>query len=364
MNTRARFKNIVLDNWFYILVMTVLVVMGLLVYYSLTIVQAGFVLWLKQLGVVVIGFVMFFWVAGWDYRVTKSGGWWLYLLLILLLLIVLLFGNVEFGAKRWIDIGFLSFQPVEIGKALFVIFMAKYLSEKGEYLTVVDLLKTIGLTALVVGLVMLQPDLGSALVFVAIWAGMVWASAVPRKYIAGMVVSLGLLIPVMWQFLHDYQKKRIFVFLDPSLDPYGAGYNVLQSQIAVGSGGWWGLGLGQGLQSQLHYLPVAYSDFAFAVLAEEFGFAGSLLVLVLFGYLLWTIWRIAFLAGDQFGYFLAIGVGSMLIFQVFINVAMNLGVMPVTGIPLPFISSGGTSLLVTMFLLALVYSIGKKSKYS
>ena len=170
------------------------------------------------------------------------------------------------------------------------------------------------------------------------------------------------MMPLGWNFLHDYQKNRIMTFIDPARDPYGAGYNVMQSQIAIGSGGWWGLGLGKGWQSQLKFLPVAYSDFAFAVLAEQFGFVGSAIILVLFGILIWQIWRIGYYALDQFGMYLAIGIGAMFIFQLFVNIAMNLGIMPVTGIPLPFISSGGPSLLVVMSLLGLVKSI--RNKYS
>lgn len=356
-------KNFSISEWFFWLIILTLLVISQLVFYSLSVAEIGANLWLKQGLVLLISGVLYWWAGRSDYRFYK--GLSLYILVgsAILLILVLWIGRIEFGARRWIDIGFIGFQPTEIVKAGLIIFLAKYFSDRGEDVSFNDMIVTL---LIVLGLMLLiarQPDLGSSLVLLAIWFGMMVATSLPRKFIYGLVVVVLLLLPIFWFNIHDYQRNRILSFIDPNLDPYGAGYNILQSQIAVGSGGWWGLGIGRGWQSQLHFLPVAYSDFAFAVLAEEFGFVGGVLVLVLFGLLILKIWRIAYLAVDQFGFFLATGIASMLLFQVFVNTGMNLGILPVTGIPLPFISSGGTSLWIIMFLLGLVVSIGRRSEY-
>lgn len=361
MGIRAVFKNFTLHDWLFFLSVFVLLVMGLMVYYSLVVVSFGVGQVVRQIMVSIISLGLFIWASSFDYRILKSGSWILYGVSIILLLVVLFVGNTQFGAQRWIDLGFIGFQPVELVKCFFIIFLARYLSVLGESISWKDLGASMILLLVLIILIMLQPDLGSSLVLVVIWAGMVFASNVSRHYLWILSLISVVLMPVFWFLLHDYQRERILTFLDPMRDPYGAGYNVLQSQIAVGSGGWWGLGLGRGLQSQLHYLPVAYSDFAYAVLAEYFGFFGSTLTLIFFIVIIGWIWRTAFHSVDQFGFYLAVGVGSMMVFQVFVNMAMNLGIMPVTGIPLPFISSGGTSLLVVMFLLGLVVSVKARS---
>lgn len=361
MSIKGVFKNFSLYDWLFFLSVFVLIVMGLMVYYSLVAASFGFGGVLSQIFIALLGVALLFWVAGLDYRIFKSGGWLYYVFSVLLLLLVMFLGSSEFGAKRWIDVGFLTFQPVEVVKCFFIIFLARYFAMKGEYITWKDLGESILWVGILVVMVGLQPDLGSAIVLLVIWVGMIFVTNVSRRFL-WMLFGGGLLsLPLLWFLLRDYQKNRILTFLDPMRDPYGAGYNVLQSQIAVGSGGWWGLGLGKGLQSQLHFLPVAYSDFAFAVLAEEFGFIGSMLALLFFGVIIAWVWRVAFESVDQFGFYLGVGIGSLLLFQIFINVAMNLGIMPVTGIPLPFISSGGTSFLAVMFLLGLVVSIRIRS---
>ncbi|MFA4930691.1 MAG: rod shape-determining protein RodA [Patescibacteria group bacterium] len=361
MTIKAVFKNISFNDWLFFLSVFILLLIGLMVYYSLAAGNFSINQIWEQILIYLIALALFWWAASFDYRILKDAHWILYVISLLLLIFVLLIGTSQFGAKRWIDLGWFNFQPVEVVKCLFIIFLARYFSQQGEIISWRDLLLSILFLGGLVILTMIQPDLGSSLVLVVIWLGMVLASNTPRRYLGILLLITLLLLPLFWVLMHDYQRDRILTFFDPMRDPYGAGYNVLQSQIAVGSGGWWGLGLGRGLQSQLHFLPVAYSDFAFAVLAEEFGFVGSIITLIFFGTMIAWIWQVAFRAVDQFGFFLVIGVGSMFIFQIFINVAMNLGIMPVTGIPLPFISSGGTSLLVVMFLLGLVMSVKKRS---
>ena len=360
MDFYNRIKNSIFSDWIMLLAIVILSMIGFMVYYSLSIVEGGMWPIVRQILLLLVGLLLFFWLSSYDYRNFKSVGWYLYILLILLLLVVLVAGKVEYGARRWLDLSVFSFQPAELGKCLFIFVMAKYFSEQGDGSGGKVLLNSLLLLVPVIILIALQPDLGTALVFVVIWVGMLFSSNVSRKYIWGLVISFFASLPVIWLLLRDYQKERILTFIDPNRDPYGSGYNVLQSQIAIGSGGWWGLGLGKGWQSQLHFLPVAYSDFAFSVLAEEFGFIGSVLVLFLWGTIIWKIWKIAFNSVDQYGYFVLVGIGSMLVFQIFVNMAMNLGLVPVTGIPLPLISSGGTSIISVFVLLGVVFSVKQK----
>lgn len=353
-------KSYTFFDWLFLIVVLLLSLIGLLLYYSLS---ASDGVWqvLKQFFVILISFGLFFWLGKIDYRSLKSVSGWLYILGILFLILVLIFGRSEFGARRWLDLGIIGWQPSEVVKFFYILYMARFLSSRSELMW-----KDVGLSFVVTCIPMIliaaQPDMGTALVFLGMWICMIFVSPLKKTKLWSMALFFLLSIPLIWFGMKDYQKERIMVFLDPASDPFGSGYNVLQSQIAIGSGGLWGFGLGKGIQSQMKFLPVAYSDFAFAVLAEQFGFVGSAIILVLFGILIWQIWRIGYYALDQFGMYLAIGIGAMFIFQLFVNIAMNLGIMPVTGIPLPFISSGGTSLLVVMSLLGLVKSI--RNKYS
>lgn len=349
-----------LADWLFLTAILVLSLCGLLVFYSLSIEQ-GWLGLMSQLVVVMAGWALFFWMMNIDYRFWRGFGWIFYVLMLILLVVVLVLGTVKFGARRWIDLVFVSFQPSEIGKFFLLIFLAKFMAGQGETMTWKDLLISLLIVVAPFLLVLQQPDLGTALVFVVIWAAMVFVSPLPRRYIWMMLVIFVLALPLIWINMHEYQQNRILTFVDPSRDPYGAGYNVLQSQIAVGSGGVWGQGLGKGWQSQLHFLPVAYSDFAFAVFAEEFGFAGGVMMLILMMYVIWYVWRVGFEAGDQYGFYLAVGAGAMLFFQFVVNMAMNLGIMPVTGIPLPMVSSGGTSIITYFILLGVVYSVGVRS---
>jgi rod shape determining protein RodA len=211
-------------------------------------------------------------------------------------------------------------------------------------------------------LVMAQPDLGTALVFIAIWLGMVLVSNIKKIYVL-ILGGVGLvLMPIVWLFLHDYQRKRIVTFFNPGADPLGAGYNVLQSIIATGSGRFFGRGLGYGYQSQLKFLPIQHTDFIFAVLAEELGFFGALVLLILFFILLIRILRTTFQAFDSFGMFLGMGIFVMIVFQILVNIGMNMGIMPVTGVPLPLISAGGSSLIMIMIGIGIMESIALRRR--
>ncbi len=361
MDINRLFKNTSLTEWMFFLTVILLLLSGLLVYYSLTVSEGALVGIWSQVLQIVVGLLLFGWISRIDYRIFRNIGTWFYVAAIILLLVVLLVGDVEYGARRWVDLGLIKFQPVEIVKVFFTIYLAGYFAKKGDNLSIRDFFRSMLAMAFPVFLIMMQPDLGSALVLVVIWLAMVFVSPLPRRYIFWLFGLAFVTLPFSWFFLHDYQKNRLLTFLDPTRDPYGMGYNVLQSQIAIGSGGWFGLGLGKGWQSQLQFLPVAYSDFAFAVLGEEFGFVGALLVIFCYGYLIWYAWSIAYQTVDRFGFYIAVGIGAFLFFQVFVNIGMNIGIMPVTGIPLPLISSGGTSMMMSMIVLGAVLSIRNKS---
>lgn len=293
-----------------------------------------------------------------DYRMFRRAASVLYLLMVLSLILVKFVGVTILGATRWIDIGFFQFQPSEFAKVIMVIVLAKVFADHQQSLGTRTFFVSLGYTLVPVVLVLSQPDLGTALVILATWVGMAIASGLPKKLFAGLLVAGVALLPLLWNVVFkEYQKRRVMVFLDPTNDPLGAGYNVKQAQIAVGSGGLWGQALGQGTQSQLNFLPVQHTDFIFAVLAEELGFAGGLFVVALLGIVAVRALQISGHAKDFFGYQLAIGVMTIILFQSLINIGMNTGIMPVTGIPLPFVSYGGSSILMLLFAVGILQSV-------
>jgi len=299
-----------------------------------------------------------------DYRVFRRVASALYVAMIVMLVAVELLGFSALGAQRWIDLGFFQLQPSEFAKITMVIVLAKVFADNRRTLdTAKTFLISLGYTLVPVVLVAAQPDLGTAMVIMAIWLGMSIAAGIPKRLFAIGAVSAAALGPLFWKFIfHDYQKNRVLTFIDPSRDPLGTGYNVTQAQIAVGSGGLWGRTLGQGTQSQLNFLPVQHTDFIFAVLAEELGFIGGLLVIGLLGLIAYRALRIAQGARDVFGYGLAVGIMTMVLFQTLINAGMNTGIMPVTGIPLPFVSYGGSSILMLLFAIGVLQSIATRGE--
>ncbi len=291
-----------------------------------------------------------------DYRNLRGMSWILYGLLLALLVVVLVFGNRTFGASRWIDLKVFQLQPSEIGKLIIMIFLAKFFAETEEFDWKRILL--IGfLAALPTILILMQPDFGTAMVFFISILVLLFFSKIKKIFLLAIIGCLILMAPVGWKFLKPYQKQRVYTFVNPASDPYGSGYNVTQAKITVGSGGLWGSGIGQGTQIQLNFLPVAHSDFIFATAAESIGFVGSMILIALYIYLVTRIINVAKVAKDYFGYYFAIGWGVVLLFQVFINIGMNIGIMPVTGIPLPFMSSGGTSMITNLAAMGILQSI-------
>jgi len=342
---------------------TLLLILGLLMIYSTTL-ESPTNLLSRQLVFAVAGFILLFSLAFFDYRKLKKSTGILYLAIILGLLLVWFLGRDVRGSARWIDLGFFRLQPAEFAKLIMVVVMAKFLDLSGEKLK--DLRYVI-LSAIYVAipavLILIEPDLGSALVVLATWGAMLVFSKMNKKHLALLILSAVLLGSFSWFFvLHDYQKNRIYTFMEPQKDPQGKGYNVLQSIIAVGSGSISGRGVGRGLQSQLKFLPERQTDFIFASTAEELGLLGSLFILGMFGVVFTRLIKAARHARDNFGMYLCLGVFFMLLFQVIVNIGMNIGILPVTGIPLPLLSYGGSSLITTMAALGLVQSVVARQK--
>ncbi|GAC1701973.1 MAG: rod shape-determining protein RodA [Candidatus Limnocylindrales bacterium] len=304
-------------------------------------------------------------VAYFDYAWFGVAAPLLYLLTIGLLLLVLVIGHNILGGQRWVTIAGQKFQVSEFAKVLMIVVLAKWFADRHDRIG--SPLVLIGALMLLVppwALVYRQPDLGTSLVFVAIFFGMSFIAGV-RLWQLATLVAIGIAsFPLVWSLLQGYQRARLTAFLDPYADPQGAGWNIIQSLIAIGSGEAMGKGLTAGTQSPLGYLPIAESDFVFAGLAEDLGFVGALILFALFAVLLVAALRIAFRARDPFGTYLAGGVVAMLAFQIVVNVGMAMSLMPVTGIPLPFISHGGSSLLSICLALGMLQSVAMRRDQS
>ena len=293
-----------------------------------------------------------------DYRMLKDLAKPLYIFNIVMLLAVMFFGRTVLGAQRWIQLGPFSIQPSEFAKAIMIIALASYVDKRVKTLdNFYGWLPVVAYVFVPFILVMKQPDLGTSLVFLAILLGMMIICGFKKKYFLIMGCAGLAAAPLLWGVLHEYQRNRIRVFLDPGLEPYGSGYHVIQSMIAIGSGLFAGKGLFSGTQSQLNFLPENHTDFIFAVAGEEFGFIGVTIILLLYLLVIYRGVSIAMNATDNFGCLLATGIVSMFIFHVLVNVGMTSGIMPVTGVPLPFMSYGVSSLTTNMLMITLLLNI-------
>ena len=297
-----------------------------------------------------------------DYQAL--GRLWRPLLLgtIVLLAVVDVIGRTAQGAQRWIPLGPLSFQPSEVAKLVLIITFAKHLDGHREITSLRQLVPILLHAALPIALIVQQPDMGTSMVLLAILAAMLFAAGTPLRAMAGLGAAAAIAAPLLWQVLHDYQRRRLLVFIDPGMDPLGAGYALIQSKIAVGSGQLFGKGFLHGTQNLLHFIPEQHTDFIFTVIGEEFGFAGAVIMLALFGLWLWRATTAAMQAKDRLGMLMAVGVLAMIAFHLFINVGMTVGLAPVTGIPLPFISHGGSALLAMLAGTGLLLNIGMRRK--
>ncbi|MHB8764261.1 MAG: rod shape-determining protein RodA [Deferrisomatales bacterium] len=314
---------------------------------------------LRQVRWIGVGLVALVGAAALDYRYLQNHAAAVYLGHLALLALVLVLGKTTMGAQRWLPLGPIHFQPSEFMKIAMAITMAGLLSREptAPPYGFRVLWRPALCTAVPVALILVQPDLGTAVLVAAVAASVVLFQGVTRRLLLGAVGGLVAAAPLGWAFLRDYQRQRILTFLDPERDPLGAGYHIIQSKIAVGSGQILGKGYLKGTQAHLQFLPERHTDFIFSVLAEEWGFAGCAVVLFLFGLLLLWGLDIAAKARDPFGRLLAVGVTSILFFHVLVNVGMVVGLLPVVGVPLPLFSYGGSSVLTTYLVGGILLSI-------
>jgi len=311
----------------------------------------------------IIGFVLFFVLTIIDYRFIMSLSYFLYAGVILVLLATAVIGHTSFGAQSWLRIQNLTLQPSELAKVLVILVTANVLGvDDSKYEKITPLLLSTILVIPPVLLIYLQPDFGTAIILLASWMVMIFLAGVRWRHLAIIAGSAALLVPIVWFRLEPYQRKRITTFLDPSQADPGDSYNIRQALISIGSGSWWGKGLLQGTQSQLYFLRVRHTDFIFSVWAEEMGFIGALVLILLYALLIWRIIRVAQQARDAKGRLLATGVAAMILLQTIINLGMNVNLLPVTGLPLPLVSYGGSSLVATLIALGLVENIAVHSK--
>jgi len=291
----------------------------------------------------------------------------IYAIVLLLMAFVLVAGTISRGSQSWIDIGRLlhlgqvRIQPSELGKVSLALVLSSWLSRfpPSRFKNFLGALIIAGLSGM---LVLLQPDLGTAAVYACVTLGILFAAGAPKKYIGTLMAIALICLPVGWHFLKEYQKLRLLVFINPYLDPLGAGYNVIQSRIAVGAGGLWGKGFLKGTQSKLYFLPEPHTDFIFSVFAEEFGFVGAVSIVALFGFLLYRLLRTAKLTKDKRAKMYIVGISAWIWFQVVESIAMSMGLAPVTGLPLPLLSYGGSSLVSISVAFAIVQSIYASTK--
>jgi rod shape determining protein RodA len=352
-------QKLVRSDWLLSAAVFVLVVFSLVILFSLDDSPGKNSFFTKQLIAFFAGLLGYLFLIKKNYKIWQHYGWLSYLVSILLLLGVLFFGQEIRNIKAWFIIGPISIQPVEFVKVLFIVFLARFLTSLGS---LQQLLKTIFLSGLLTGLLMFlivkQPDFGSAMILFFIFLIAIFFMPLRRwhYFLIILVISLGAI--ASWNFyLQDYQRTRILTFLNTEADPLAEGYNITQAKVAVGSGGIWGRGLGFGTQSQLNFLPEAHSDFIFAVIAENFGFFGSLLFLAVYLFFFYRLTRILQLARTDFGKYITLGVMVYLFFQLMINIGMNIGLVPVAGVPLPLVSAGGSSLVSVLLALGLVQSV-------
>ena len=347
-------------DWILFACIVVLSAFGVAMIYSAAPVEGNLTeeFYVRQLAYVALGFVAMFVVAVIDYRIWETWPSLPYIAAVIMLGLVAAGGESQFSAQRWLNLGFLPVQPSEIAKILLIVSLAKYLadheSQSQRWYHVLISLVLLGIPA---GLVYLQPNLATAIVIAAIGVGMLLMWGIRPRYLA-LLAAAGIAAFVIFSFTGaDYQKQRLITFFNPNDDPLGAGYNILQARISLGSGGWGGLGYLSGTQSQLRFLRARQTDFIFSVVGEELGFIGGIIFMLLLVVVCWRMLRAAELARDAFGRLIASGLTVMLFFQAIVNLGMNVGLLPVAGIPLPFLSFGGSSVISILIGQGLIQSI-------
>lgn len=352
-------------DWVLFILAILLAIFGIIMIYSATRTTQSNVNVIVQSVAFVMGAAAMLVMCFFDYEQLKNLIKPIFLFAIAMLILVLFFGvSGDWGARSWIRFGAVGIQPSEFAKVCFIITFSYHLSKVqddiNKPLVILGLLLHIGV---MVGLILLQPDMGSAFVFMFVFICLMFVAKLSYKYIVPAIVLFTASLPFIYKYvLSDYQQKRILVFFNPESDPLYRGYNVIQSKIAVGSGQLWGKGYLQGTQNQMGYLPAKSTDFIFSIISEELGFIGAALLIGALFLLIYKCFKTAKKADNAFGRYICTGVGAMMLFHVFENIGMCMGLMPVTGIPLPFISYGGTSLIVNMISVGLVLSVSYHNK--
>jgi rod shape determining protein RodA len=352
-------------DWTLLLLLLVIAGVSILNLYSATYPirgSGGSQIFMKQIYWFVIGFMVLLLMTTFDYHHLERLAYPLYLFALLLIILVFIVGDVRSGSQRWISFGGVSFQPSEFMKICMVIALAKFFNDRAQVSEhrLRDLWMPFLLMALAALFVLKQPDLGTALLLLIVSFSIILFAKMRWRSLLILVFCIASTIPFLWMSLKAYQQRRILTFLNPDLDPLGAGYHINQSKIAIGSGLMWGKGFLQGTQTRLHFLPERHTDFAFSVLAEEWGFFGALILLLLYlAVILWGV-NIARSSKDLFGTMIAVGVVAIVFWQTVINVSMTTGLLPVVGIPLVMVSYGGSSIVSTMIGMGLLMNISMR----
>lgn len=345
---------------------------GLITLYSATYdnVRVGPEVFYDQLFCILFGLGFMYILGRVDYRRFYDGAYILYIINVLLLVAVLLGGRHALGAKRWLEIGGFSFQPSELTKLSLILMLGRYFANRRPTLSfdlysttqkiIRDLIIPFGATAILMLLIFKQPDLGTALLLFGLFLSILFVSGIEYKYLFSFLLICLIAMPFGWQHLRGYQKDRLLVFLNPNIDPLGAGYTIIQSKIAIGSGQLFGKGWLAGTQNQLNFLPERHTDFIFSIVGEEWGLLGTLFLVFCYFMLIHASLKIAEQVKDKFGTFVTIGIAAILTLQVVINIGMVMGLFPVVGITLPFLSYGRTSLLVFILMMGFLLNLSKR----
>jgi rod shape determining protein RodA len=351
-------------DWVLLGIVLAIAAIGILNLYSVTaeVEMSGAPLYFKQIFWLVFGLMVMVFVAFAEYRYYSDFAYIIYSVALFLLIVVLAYGIITSGAQRWVKLGFLSFQPSEFVKLSLILALAKFFQRPPERpgFSLRQLLWPFILLFVPMGLILKQPDLGTAIILLLVFFSVLIFVKVRWSAFLTILLSGAAAVPLLWRFLKEYQKLRIKTFFNPELDPLGAGYHIIQSKIAIGSGGFFGKGFMKGTQCKLGFLPEQQTDFILSALGEEWGLVGTLFVLGLYLFLiLWGL-RIAVNAKDRFGAIVAFGVVAMFFWHIFINMGMVLGIMPVVGIPLPLLSYGGSFIFSTLIGVGLLLSVSMR----
>ncbi len=354
MNTLSKMDKVLLAG------LASLAVLGIFTLYA-AVHHGDITIWQKQNLFWLLGMMSFMTVCFIPLRSIGLMTWPLYLIALLFLMMVPFIGDIQMGARRWLDLGIIYLQPSELMKWTLVFLLAHWFASR-EPASLISFSAALIATLLPAALIVIQPDLGTALVLLLAACAMLLVSGIRWRWIFAAIATSPVCLYLLWNNMHTYQKTRVLSFLDPQSDPLGAGYHVIQAGIAIGSGGIFGKGFLEGTQARLHFLPEQHTDFIFAVLAEEGGLIAVLLLLALYGTLISRILIIASRAHNRFGSLLCVGIASIFMLYIFVNIGMVSGMLPVVGVPLPFISYGGSSLVTMLAALGIVMRVAIESK--